>query len=77
MGDEAPSNDARLEAIRTHADQTMRYYATAFLREENAENREWMRAYMSSTANFVALSTGTGSMTVAGWRAETRSSRRI
>jgi len=58
MGDEAPPNDARLEAIRTHADQTMRYYATAFLREENAENREWMRAYMSITANFIALVDG-------------------
>jgi hypothetical protein len=58
MGDETPSNDARLEAIRTHADETMRYYATAFLQEENVEHREWMRAYLSITANFIALAEG-------------------
>jgi hypothetical protein len=35
----------------------MRYYATAFLRE-NEENRDLMRAYMGITANFLALLDG-------------------
>lgn len=50
-------DDDRLRAIRAHADQTMRYYATAFLRE-NEVNRDLMRAYMSITANFLALLDG-------------------
>lgn len=49
-----PDDHDRLQAIRAHADQTMRYYATVFLRE-NDENRDLMRAYMSITANFLAL----------------------
>lgn len=51
-----PSDIDRLEAIRAHADGTMRYYATAFLRyEETDENRDLMRAYMAITANIIAL----------------------
>jgi hypothetical protein len=49
-----PSDNDRLKAIRAHADGTMRYYATAFLRETD-ENRELMRAYMAITANILAL----------------------
>jgi hypothetical protein len=52
-----PSDDERLSVIRAHADQTMRYYATAFMRE-NEENRELLRVYMSITANFIALAEG-------------------
>jgi hypothetical protein len=54
---ERPSNDDRLKAIRAHADGTMRYYATAFLRETE-ENRDLMRAYMGITANILALLDG-------------------
>jgi hypothetical protein len=46
-------DDDRLQAIRAHADWTMRYYATAFLREN--EDRELVRGYMTITANFLAL----------------------
>jgi hypothetical protein len=49
-----PSDNDRLEAIRAHADWTMRYYATAFLRETD-DNRELMQAYMSIYASILAL----------------------
>jgi len=49
-----PSANDRLKAIRAHADQAMRYYATAFLRETD-ENRDVMQAYMGITANILAL----------------------
>ena len=49
-----PSDNDRLRAIRAHADQAMRYYATAFLRETD-ENRDLMHAYMAITANILAL----------------------
>jgi hypothetical protein len=49
-----PSDEDRLKAIRAHADVSMRYYATAFLRETE-ENRDLMRAYMGITANILAL----------------------
>jgi hypothetical protein len=52
-----PSDNERLEAIRAHADGTMRYYATAFLRETD-ENRDLMQAYMGITANILALLDG-------------------
>jgi hypothetical protein len=52
-----PSDDERRNVIRAHADQAMRYYATAFMRE-NGENRELLRVYMSITANFIALVEG-------------------
>jgi hypothetical protein len=48
------SDEDRLTAIRAHADVSMRYYATAFLRETE-ENRELMQAYMGLTANILAL----------------------
>jgi hypothetical protein len=54
MAGSLPSDDDRLKAIRAHADGTMRYYATSFLRETE-ENRELMRAYMAITANILAL----------------------
>ena len=54
MAGPPPSDDDRLKAIRAHADQTMRYYATAFLRE-SAQNRDLMGSYMNITANFLAL----------------------
>jgi hypothetical protein len=49
-----PSDNDRLKAIRAHADRTMRYYATAFLRETE-EHRDLMRAYMDIRANFLSL----------------------
>jgi hypothetical protein len=49
-----PSDDDRLKAIRAHADGTMRYYATAYLRGTE-QDRELMQAYMAITANFLAL----------------------
>ena len=52
--DPPPSDVDRLEAIRAHADSTMRYYATAYLRETE-ENRRLFGAYMDITANFLAL----------------------
>lgn len=52
-----PSDNDRLEAIRAHADQAMRHYATAFLRETD-ENRDLMQAYMGITANILALLDG-------------------
>jgi hypothetical protein len=48
-----PSDDDRLKAIHAHADQAMRFYATAFLRETE-ENRDLMLAYMGITANILA-----------------------
>src|ERR1700693_5110447 len=54
MAGPPPSDDERLKAIRAHADGTMRYYATAYLRETE-QNRDLMRSYMSITANFLAL----------------------
>lgn len=54
MAGRPPSDDDRLKAIHAHADQAMRYYATAFLRE-TAENRDLMQAYMGITANILAL----------------------
>ena len=57
MTGQPPSDDDRLTAIRAHADQMMRYYSTAFLRESD-ENRDLMSAYMSITANFLALLDG-------------------
>jgi len=49
-----PSDNDRLQAIRAHADQAMRHYATAFLRKTE-ENLEPMQAYMGITANILAL----------------------
>ena len=50
----SPSDNDRLKAIRAHADQAMRYYATAFLRETD-ENRDLMQAYTAITASILAL----------------------
>jgi hypothetical protein len=52
-----PSDNDRLKAIRAHADWTMRYYATALLRETD-EDRDLMQAYMGITANILALLDG-------------------
>jgi hypothetical protein len=52
-----PSDEDRLKAIHAHADVSMRYYATAFLRETE-ENRELMQACMAITANILALLDG-------------------
>ena len=52
-----PSDADRMEAIRAHADSSMRYYATAYLRESE-ENRPLLESDMSSTANFLALLEG-------------------
>jgi hypothetical protein len=52
-----PSDNDRLKAIRAHAEWTMRYYATAFLRETD-EDRDLMQAYMGITANILALLDG-------------------
>jgi hypothetical protein len=52
-----PSDNDRLEAIRAHADWSMRYYATAFLSETD-ENRDLMQVYIGITANILALLDG-------------------
>ena len=43
-----------MKAIRAHAHEAMRYYATAFMRETE-ENRDLMRSNMRITASFLAL----------------------
>jgi hypothetical protein len=50
----APTDAARLEAIRRHADSGLRYYATAFLRESE-EGRQSIAIHLALTANFMAL----------------------
>jgi hypothetical protein len=50
-----PSDEDRLDAIRAHADSTMRYYATAYLREQEEDARQLMSAHMAITANVIAL----------------------
>jgi hypothetical protein len=57
MAGALPSDEDRLKAIRAHANLSMRYYATAFLRETE-ENRDLMQAYMAITANILALLDG-------------------
>jgi hypothetical protein len=52
-----PSDADRIEAIREHADVSMRYYATAYLRESE-ESRRLLVTYMGTTANFLALLEG-------------------
>lgn len=52
-----PSDADRIEAIRAHADISMRYYATAYLRESE-ENRRLLENYMGTTANVLALLEG-------------------
>jgi hypothetical protein len=54
MAGALPSDEDRLKAIRAHANLSMRYYATAFLRETE-ENRDLMQAYMGITASILAL----------------------
>lgn len=54
--DRHPSDAERLDAIRRHADQSLRYYATACLRE--SDDRDWMRAYLTLSANYMALVEG-------------------
>jgi hypothetical protein len=51
-----PSDAERLDAIRRHADHSLRYYATAFLHE--SDDRDWMRAYLNLSANYMALIEG-------------------
>jgi hypothetical protein len=43
-----PTTDERLAALRAHADSSMRYYATAYLRETE-ENRRLLDSHMSLT----------------------------
>ena len=58
MGEAAkPSDDERLAAIRAHFDESMRYHATVYLRE-NEEDRELTAAYMGIIANVLALVDG-------------------
>jgi hypothetical protein len=52
-----PSDVERLDAIRQHAHETLRYLATAVL-HENGENREWMQSQLHLVANFMALVEG-------------------
>jgi hypothetical protein len=52
-----PSDTDRLGAIRAHADGSMRYYATAYLRESEG-NRRLIENSMATTANFLALLEG-------------------
>jgi hypothetical protein len=49
-----PTTEERLEAIRHHADGSMRYYATALLREPD-DHPELMERYLSLAATFMAM----------------------
>jgi hypothetical protein len=51
-----PSDAERLDAIRRHADQALRYFATAFLHA--SEDRFEMRSYLSLSASYLALVDG-------------------
>jgi hypothetical protein len=52
-----PSTEDRLEAIRAHAHRSMRYYATAYLRE-TGENKRRIETYMGMAADYLALLEG-------------------
>jgi hypothetical protein len=52
-----PSDVERLDAIRQHAHETLRYIATAVLHEDG-KNREWLRSQLDLIANFMALVEG-------------------
>ena len=54
MDDPGPSDGDRIDAIHRHANQALRYYATAFL-HERGDDRDLMRVYLDLTANFMAL----------------------
>ena len=49
-----PTTDERLEALRQHADGSMRYYATALLREPD-EHQQLLKSNLTSAAYFLAL----------------------
>ena len=49
-----PTTDERLEAIRQHAEDSMRYYATALLREPEG-HRKLLENQLASSAYFIAL----------------------
>ena len=49
-----PTTDERLEAIRQHADSSMRYYATALLQEPE-EHRQLLESCLTSAAYYLAL----------------------
>ena len=53
--DHRPSDAERLDAIRRHAHDSLRYFATAAL---GGEDRDWTRAYLDLTANYMALAEG-------------------
>jgi hypothetical protein len=53
--DHRPSDAERLDAIRRHAHDSLRYYATAAL---GGEDQAWMRAYLALAANYMALAEG-------------------
>ena len=57
MGEASPTDRERLSAVRAHADQTMRYYATAYRREDDG-NRQLMNVYVAIMANVIALIEG-------------------
>jgi hypothetical protein len=57
MGEASPTDRERLRAVLAHADQTVRYYATAYLREDEGD-RQLMSAYMAIAANVIALIEG-------------------
>jgi hypothetical protein len=55
--DRRPSDTERIDAIRRHAHHSLRYYATAVLQEHGGD-RDWMRAYLTLAANYMALVEG-------------------
>ncbi len=50
----APSDGQRLEAIRRHAHDAMRYYATAYVKEAD-EGRDLVRGYLEIVGDVLAL----------------------
>jgi len=57
MGEASPTDRERLSAVRAHADQTMRYHATAYLRTDE-DDRQPVGASMAITANVIPLIEG-------------------
>lgn len=52
-----PTDTERLQAIHLYTDESMRYYATAYLRETK-ENRRHLDSYMGLTAHYASLLEG-------------------
>ena len=57
MDDPRSSDRDRVDAIRRHAHEALRYYATALL-HERGDDRDLLRVYLELTGNFMPLVEG-------------------